>query len=346
MRNNDKYIIPKTKSIKDALAALNDIGHAAQTLFVVDNDNKMVGTLTDGDIRRSLISGQPISTSVDAVMHKDFQYIIQEDWDVRWLKTLRKKNILFIPILDEERHIVGVCNLMKYKNLLPIDAVLMAGGKGERLRPLTERTPKPLLPVGEKAIIDYNIDNLAYYGVKNISVTVNYLKEQLEEHFATERDGIKVQCVREPRFLGTMGSVQFVEEFHNDNILIMNSDLFTNVDLEDFYLHFKETGADMSAAAIPYSVSVPYGIFNVKDDDIIGLTEKPTYNYYANAGIYLVKRAILDLIPKDTFFNATDLIEMLISQNRKVVRFPLHGYWIDIGNKDEYAKAQDIVKHL
>jgi NDP-sugar pyrophosphorylase family protein len=152
--------------------------------------------------------------------------------------------------------------------------------------------------------------------------------------------------VREPRFLGTMGSVQFVEEFHNDTILIMNSDLFTNVDLEDFYLHFKETGADMSAAAIPYSVSVPYGIFNVKDDDIIGLTEKPTYNYYANAGIYLVKREVLSMIPEDTFFNATDLIELLIARHKKVVRFPLHGYWIDIGNKDEYAKAQDIVKHL
>ncbi len=346
MRNNDKYIISDTQSIKDALSALNEIGHSAQTLFVVDSDNKMAGTLTDGDIRRSLIAGLPITTTVDAVMHKDFQYITQADWDVRRLKTLRKKNILFIPILDEERHILGVCNLMKYKNILPIDAVLMAGGKGERLRPLTEHTPKPLLPVGKKAIIDYNIDNLAYYGVKNISVTVNYLKEQLEEHFARERDGIKVQCVREPRFLGTMGSVQFVEEFHNDTILIMNSDLFTNVDLEDFYLHFKETGADMSAAAIPYSVSVPYGIFNVNDDDITGLTEKPTYNYYANAGIYLVKREVLALIPEDTFFNATDLIEMLIARHKKVVRFPLHGYWIDIGNKDEYAKAQDIVKHL
>lgn len=344
--NNKTYTISIGATIIEALRALNDIGHAAQTLFVVDNDNKMVGTLTDGDIRRSLIAGQPITTPVDAVMHTKYQFIKEAEWDVRKLKSLRKLNILFIPILDEERHIVGVCNLMKYKNLLPIDAVLMAGGKGERLRPLTERTPKPLLPVGEKAIIDYNIDNLAYYGVKNISVTVNYLKEQLEEHFATERDGIKVQCVREPRFLGTMGSVQFVKEFHNDTILIMNSDLFTNVDLEDFYLHFKETGADMSAAAIPYSVSVPYGIFNVKDDDITGLTEKPTYNYYANAGIYLVKREVLSLIPEDTFFNATDLIELLISQNRKVVRFPLHGYWIDIGNKDEYAKAQDIVKHL
>lgn len=340
------YTINFQETILQALTALNEIGHASQTLFVVDDEEKMVGTLTDGDIRRSLIAGKPIETPVCYVMHTDFQFMRESDWDVRKLKTLRKKDILFIPILNAQRHIVGVFNLMKYKNVLPIDAVLMAGGKGERMRPLTEYTPKPLLPVGDKAIIDYNIDNLAYYGVKNISVTVNYLKEQLEEHFAREQNGIKVNCVREPRFLGTMGALRFVKSFHHNTILIMNSDLFTNVDLEDFFLHFKETGADMSAAAIPYSVSVPYGIFNVKDDDIIGLTEKPTYNYYANAGIYLVKRELLDLIPEDTFFNATDLIELLISQKKKVVRFPLHGYWIDIGNKDEYAKAQDIVRHL
>lgn len=343
---NEKYRIKSSSTILQALSALNEIGHATQTLFVVDEDNRMVGTLTDGDIRRSLVAGKPIDTPVSFVMHKDFQFIREFYWDVRKIKMLRKKNILFIPILDTQQHIIGVCNLMKYKNLIPIDAVLMAGGKGERLRPLTEHTPKPLLPVGGKAIIDYNIDNLCYYGIKNISVTVNYLKEQLEEHFATEHNGVKVQCVQEPRFLGTIGALRFVNNFENDTILVMNSDIFTNIDLEDFYLQFIETGADMSAAAVPYSISVPYGIFNVNEDNITGLTEKPTYNYYANAGIYLIKRKMLDLIPEDTFFNATDLIELLISQKKKVVRFPIHGYWIDIGNKDEYAKAQDIVRHL
>ena len=346
MINNNKYTIQSSSTILQALTALNEIGHASQTLFVVDDEDRMVGTLTDGDIRRSLIAGNPVDAPVSVVMHSQYQFIKETEWDVRKLKSLRKSNILFIPILDDQRHIVGVCNLMKYKNLLPIDAVLMAGGKGERLRPLTERTPKPLLPVGDKAIIDYNIDNLAYYGVKNISVTVNYLKEQLEDHFSEERNGIQVRCVREPRFLGTIGSLRFVQKFENDTILVMNSDLFTNIDLEDFYLHFMESGADMSAAAIPYSVSVPYGIFNVNEDNITGLTEKPTYNYYANAGIYLIKREMLELIPADTFFNATDLIELLIAQKKKVVRFPIHGYWIDIGNKDEYAKAQDIVRHL
>ena len=271
MINNNKYTIQSSSTILQALTALNEIGHALQTLFVVDENDKMVGTLTDGDIRRSLIAGNPVDAPVSSVMHTEFQFIKETEWDVRKLKSLRKLNILFIPILDGQQHIVGVCNLMKYKNLLPMDAVLMAGGKGERLRPLTERTPKPLLPVGDKAIIDYNIDNLAYYGVKNISVTVNYLKEQLEEHFAEERNGIQVRCVREPRFLGTIGSLRFVEKFENETILVMNSDLFTNIDLEDFYLQFVETGADMSAAAIPYSVSVPYGIFNVNEDNITGL---------------------------------------------------------------------------
>lgn len=343
---NEKYIISSDTSILNALVALNDIGHAPQTLFVVDSENKMVGTLTDGDIRRNLIAGKLLTTHISDVMHKDFQFVTQNNLDVRKLKSLRGKNILFIPILDDNQHIVGICNLMKYKNILPIDAVLMAGGKGERLRPLTEKIPKPLLPVGDKAIIDHNVDNLIYHGIKNISVTVNYLKEQIEEHFAAERNGIKVKCIREPRYLGTMGSLRFVESFYHDTILIMNSDLFTNVDLEDFYLNFIESKADMSAAAIPYSISVPYGVFNVNNDDISGLMEKPTFNYYANAGIYLIKREILDFIPNDTFFNATDLIELLISQKKRVVRFPLHGYWIDIGNKDEYAKAQDIVRHV
>lgn len=340
------YTINIQNTILQALTSLNEIGHAAQTLFVLNGEDKMVGTLTDGDIRRSLIAGKLLTTHISDVMHKDFQFVTQNNLDVRKLKSLRGKNILFIPILDDNQHIVGICNLMKYKNILPIDAVLMAGGKGERLRPLTEKIPKPLLPVGDKAIIDYNVDNLIYHGIKNISVTVNYLKEQIEEHFAAERNGIKVKCIREPRYLGTMGSLRFVESFYHDTILIMNSDLFTNVDLEDFYLNFIESKADMSAAAIPYSISIPYGVFNVNNDDIRGLMEKPTFNYYANAGIYLIKREILDFIPNDTFFNATDLIELLISQKKRVVRFPLHGYWIDIGNKDEYAKAQDIVRHV
>ena len=137
-----------------------------------------------------------------------------------------------------------------------------------------------------------------------------------------------------------------MDTFYNDAVLIMNSDLFTNIDYEDFYLHFREHDADMSVAAVPYSISVPYGIFELEGRNIEGVREKPTYNYYANAGIYLIKKEHLDKIPIDTFFNATDFMEMLIREKMKVVRFPITGYWIDIGKHEDYKKAQELVKHL
>lgn len=341
-----KYIINQNATIKEALVALDGNTHDWQTLFVVDNCEKMVGTLTDGDIRRALITGVELSDAVEKAMHTDFKYVKEGENDARLLKEYRTKQIYFIPVLDEAGHIVKVYNLIKYHNFLPVDAVLMAGGKGERLRPLTEKTPKPLLPVGGKAIIDHNVDRLISFGIKHISVTVNYLGEQLEDHFRYPHNEVHVNCVREPKFLGTLGSIRFIPDFFNDTVLVMNSDLFTDIDYEDFYLHFKQHDAEMSVAAVPYSVSVPYGIFDLDGRSVQGLIEKPTYNYYANAGIYLIKKSALAEIPEDTFFNATDFIEKLISNGKKVIRFPLNGTWIDIGNPQEYQKANELVKHL
>ena len=157
---------------------------------------------------------------------------------------------------------------------------------------------------------------------------------------------MKIRTVREPKFLGTIGSVKFVPSFYNDTVLVMNSDLFTNIDYEDFFLHFKEHDAEMSVAAVPYNVSIPYGILDLDGRNIKGLLEKPQYNLYANAGIYLIKRRALDEIPDGEFFNATDLVEKLISEGKIVIRYPLNGTWIDIGNPQEYQKAKDLVKHL
>ncbi len=341
-----KYTIKSNASIREALVMLDGSNHDSQTLFVIDENEVMVGTATDGDLRRGLIRGAALTDPISSVMHTSFKCITDDNYSAQALKAFRKEGIYFIPLLDKVGHIIEVFNLIKYQNYLPVDAVLMAGGKGERLRPLTENTPKPLLKVGDKAIIDHNIDRLISYGVKHISVTVNYLKEQLEEHFEEPHGEVQVQTVREPKFLGTIGSIRFVKKFYYDTILVMNSDLFTNINYEDFYLHFKEHDADMSVAAIPYTVSVPYGIFNLDGRNIQGIIEKPTYNYYANAGIYLIKRSALDEIPEDTFFNATDLIEKIITEGKRVIRFPLNGTWIDIGNPQEFQKANELVKHL
>lgn len=341
------HFISQRKTLLEALEQINNLAPEPLVLFVVDGEQRMVGTLTDGDSRRALIAGASVNDKVEIIMHRDFNYMkVENIGDVRELKRQKELMMKLVPILDNDGHIVEVINLEKVKTRLPIDAVLMAGGKGERLRPLTEKTPKPLLPVGDKSIIDHNIDRLISFGVQHISVTVNYLKEQLEEHFAKPRNGIQVQTIREPRFLGTIGSIRFVKEFYNDTVLVMNSDLFTNIDYEDFFLHFKEHDADMSVAAIPYTVSVPYGIFDLDGREIHGLIEKPTYNYYANAGIYLIRRSVLDEIPEDTMFHSTDLIEKLILEGKKVIRFPLNGTWIDIGNPQEYQKANELVRHI
>ena len=344
---DNKYIIHQDQTLLDALKQINVIWTGPLVLFVVDDEERMVGTLTDGDARRALTSGASVQDKIGFIMNTGFKFVREGEGEiVAALHKQREMKMKLVPVLRKDNSISDIINLEEYITKLPIDAVLMAGGKGERLRPLTEKTPKPLLPVGNKAIVDHNIDRLISYGVKNFNVTVNYLAEQLEEHFAEPHNGVQVHTVREPKFLGTIGSIRFVKEFYNDTVLVMNSDLFTNINYEDFYLHFKEHDAEMSVAAVPYTVSVPYGIFNLEGREIQGLIEKPTYNYYANAGIYLIKRKALDEIPNDTFFNATDLIEKLISENKKVIRFPLSGYWIDIGNKQEYAKAQDLVKHL
>lgn len=341
------FIITQEKSLLEALVQINSIRNKPLCLFVEDISGKMVGTLTDGDSRRALIKGASVTDKVSDVMNRDFNCLhLGVDDDVAHLHQQREMKMKLVPVLDKDDFIVDIIDLERCITKLPIDAVLMAGGKGERLRPLTLTTPKPLLPVGNKAIIDYNVERLISYGVTDINVTVNYLREQIEEHFSKEINGTKVNCIREPQFLGTIGSIKFIKEFHHDTILLMNSDLFTNVNYEDFFMHFVKHDAEMSVATIPYSVNVPYGIFELDGRNIKGIKEKPSYNYYANAGIYLLKKEVLDYIPDDTFFNATDLIEKLISLGKKVIRFPLTGYWIDIGKPEEYKKAQDLVNHL
>lgn len=346
MEDYSKHIIKSGSTVLDALKALNDIRTKYLDLFVENQDGVVLGVVTDGDLRRGLINGAQLTDAVDSVMNRNFVSFDQGPIDISKLKYYKSKGMSLIPSLTSEGKIDKIFNIGELNSILPIDAVLMAGGKGERLRPLTEKTPKPLLPVGDKAIIDHNIDRLISYGIDHISVTVNYLKEQIEEHFSEPRKEVKVQTVREPKFLGTIGSIRFVPQFYNDTVLVMNSDLFTNINYEDFYLHFKEHDADMSVAAVPYDVDIPLGILNLDGRNITGLAEKPHYGYYANAGIYLIKKSALDLIPQDTMFHSTNLVEALIAAGRRVIRFPINGTWIDIGTPQEYKRAQDLVKHM
>ena len=346
MKNFSSHIIDSSATLKDGLVAINSIPDELLCLFVINNLQSIVGTVTDGDIRRALISGTGLNDSIESAMNKNFTAVSIDNFSPDDIKKYRTKGIKLLPCVDKNRIICKVYNLVTKQSILPIDAVLMAGGKGERLRPLTDTVPKPLLKIGDKPIIDYNVDRLLKFGIEYIHVTVNYLAEQIESHFEKDIDGVYINCVREPQFLGTIGAVKFIKHFHYDTVLVMNSDLFTNIDLEEFYDQFSKNDADMSVAVVPYSVSVPYGIFELEGNNILGLLEKPTYNYYANGGIYMIKRKLLDLIPEGTFYNVTDLIELLIAQKYKVIRFPLLGYWIDVGKPEEFQKVQELANHF
>ena len=342
------FTISKNATILDVIKRIDTLSvSTTKLIFVVDENEKVIGSVSDGDCRRGLINGKELSSSVTEIMNSNFTSLQKNCYDVDKIQLIRERELKYVPELNADGTLYTVRDFSNGKSYIPVDAVLMAGGKGERLRPLTLETPKPLLKVADKPIIDYNIENLMHYGVEHINVTVNYLGEQIEEHFAKPYNGQQVKCVREGKFLGTIGSLDIIDNWHNDTILLMNSDLFTNIDFESFYIHFKKHDADMSVAAVPYNVNIPYGIFEIENTrEIKGVKEKPSFYYYANAGIYLIKRELLNLIPKDTFYNATDFMDKLIELGKKVIRFPIAGYWVDIGKPEDFKSVQEFARNL
>ncbi len=339
------YIISQDASALEALRKLNVLSGKAMTLFAIDVERRVAGTLTDGDIRRSLIAGAELTTPVCNIMHRNFVAFRSEAPQIAEIREIRARHITLVPHLNADGTLRRIYDFSVYHSILPIDAVLMAGGKGERLRPLTLETPKPLLKVGDKCIIDYNIEALARNGVTNINVTVNYLAEKIQAHFAEPVAGVRVKCVKEPCRLGTIGSLALVEDLENDTVLLMNSDLLTNVNFEEMYLTHIDADADLTVAVIPYIVSVPYAIFRHEGNDVKGLEEKPTYNYYANAGIYMIRRRWLDIIPRGEYYDATDFLDVLIERGCRVRQYPINGTWIDIGSPDDFRAAQELMSH-
>lgn len=334
-------LITADTSVRQALNRINSLHDVPLTLLVIDSENHLLGTLTDGDIRRGLLSGASLNSAVTDIMHRNYKAITPVADADEVLAEARRLALLLIPVIDSAGHLSEIIDLRYHHEPLPIDAVLMAGGRGERLRPLTLTTPKPLLPVGNKAIIDHNVDALADCGVKNIFVTVNYLHTLIEDHFTTRHpEGVNIRCIREPRFLGTFGSIGLINELQSDHVLVMNSDLLTDIDFRRMYKHHLTAEADMTIATIPYTVCVPYAILETKNGRCTSLQEKPSYNYLANAGVYIVKRSRLATITGSARIDATEFIEALLSDSSaKVITHPVDGTWIDIGSPSDYQAA-------
>jgi dTDP-glucose pyrophosphorylase len=340
------HLIKKECNIEQALVQLNHLGKDA-ILFVVDDQGILVGALTDGDIRRGLIKGISINKGIELIIQSHPRYIRKGEADIKKIIEYRESNYRILPVLDSNDRVVNVINFRELKSYLPIDAVIMAGGRGQRLMPFTDKVPKPLLQVGEKPIIDHNLTRLTIFGIDDFWISVKYLGEQIQDYFGDGEDrNIHVKYIWEDEPLGTIGAVSKVTDFKHDYVLVTNSDLLTNLDYEHFFLEFLEKEADMSVVSIPYQVNIPYAVLETQDENILNFIEKPTYTYYSNGGIYLLKKSVLDIIPKNSFFNATDLMEQLIQRGLKVTSYPLVGYWLDIGNPQDYQKAQYDIKNI
>ncbi len=346
MQKIERHIIKSTAEIKSAVERLNLLSGDAMTLVVVDSENRPVGTITDGDIRRAILREVDFSDKVDKVMNVKFRSVSRNKVDVGYIKEIRNQGIRLLPVVDETGRLVEILDLKKVKSLLPISALIMAGGKGERLRPMTLTTPKPLLTIEGKAIIDYNIEALASVGVDNVVVSTAYLAEQLDAHFAQPVAGIQVETIREEQPRGTIGALaDAMPMLKNDTLLVMNSDLLTDISLEEMYMHHQQEGADITVAAIPYTVSVPYAILSTEGSCITSLEEKPTYSLYANGGIYMTTKEVAQMVPSDRRYDATDFIEEALAKGFKVVYFPINGTWIDVGTPSDFRHATEIMKY-
>jgi dTDP-glucose pyrophosphorylase len=346
MRSFKDHLLFSGSTIKQALIQLDILAKDA-ILFIINQEEKLIGTLTDGDVRRGLIKGISIDDTLNSIIQGNPKFIRRGDSDINKVIEYRDGNFRILPVIDNDDKVVNVINFRTIRSYLPVDAVIMAGGRGLRLKPLTDATPKPLLKVGGKAIIEHNVDRLTLYGIGEFWFSVKYLGEQIESHFGNwNQHNININYVWEDEPLGTIGAVSKITNFSHDCVLVMNSDLLTNLDYEHFYLDFINQDADFSVVTVPYNVRVPYAVLETTNGQIKSFKEKPTYTYYSNGGIYLMKKSVLKFLPKDTHFNATDLMEKLIKENQKVVSYPLLGYWLDIGKHEDLEKAQMDIKHI
>lgn len=345
MRNYKDHLINKKSSLADALTRLNTLDKDT-ILFVVDDKDKLIGSLTDGDVRRGMINGLNVNSKLVSFIQDNPKYILKNKVFLDKIIEYRKNNFKIIPVLNNENIIVDIVNFRTQYSYLSIDVAIMAGGLGSRLKNLTKDIPKPLLKVGSKSIIEHNIDSIIKFGAKNFHISVRHMSNLVINKIGNgSSKSIKISYVKEDKPLGTIGSLSMIEDFQNEVILLTNSDILTNLNYEEFYLDFIRNNADMSMVTIPYNVNIPYAVIMSNKKNVTQIDEKPTYTYYSNAGIYLLKKSIISKIPKDKYFDATDLMEILINENLKLISYVHNGYWLDIGRPEDYERAQkDITK--
>lgn len=327
-------------TIKEALQLI-DSG-ATKIAIVVDADDVLIGTLTDGDIRRAILSGIALDQSIDGVFNTNPTVVRENISKEEIINICTTKKIYQIPVVDDKRKVISIDVLdeLLKPEVHSNKVVLMVGGLGSRLRPLTENTPKPMLHVGGKPILQTIVESFSNYGYVNIVLCVNYKSHVIKDYFGDgSKFGVNIEYVFEDERLGTAGALNLLSEKPDKPFFVMNGDLLTNINFEHLFEFHQANDAIASMCVREYDFQVPYGVVNLENGLIKSIIEKPVQKFFVSAGIYMLQPQCIDYIPENQQFDMPALFEKLIEMNKKAISFPLREYWIDIGRIDEYEKA-------
>ena len=316
--------------------------------LVLDERRHLIGTVTDGDIRRAILAGMDLELPIGELLKQRQPAFVSAITaplgtdDTRLLHVMSENDVRHIPLVDEDGCVVDVAFLTELvkEYELPLRAVVMAGGLGSRLRPLTEEVPKPMLPVGNKPLLEHIVGQLKQAGIRHVNVATHYKSEVIAEHFKNgEAFGVEIRYVKEDQPLGTAGALSLIEEM-DEPLLVMNGDILTRVDFRALLNFHREHKADLTVCVRQYEFRVPYGVIETDGVMVKGISEKPVVREFINAGIYLLGPQVSRSIPNGQPYDIPDLIELLIDEKRTVVCFPIREYWLDIGKVDQYDQAK------
>lgn len=342
--NDENLFISSGASIRSAVQKLN--ANARQILIVTDSAEKMIGVVTDGDVRRGILNGIDLNNAVDSIMNKSPKFITQRD--VRGAKTYMQKNsILSVPVLDEIGKVVDLINWKDLEHPEPTisydrrenPVFVMAGGKGTRLKPFTNILPKPLIPLGDIPIVEIIMNRFKHFGYNNFILSLNYKADMIRMYFADNEQDFEISYVQEKEFSGTAGSLALVKNRIDKTFFVTNCDIIMDIDFDDFHKYHKNKQHDLTVVGVIQEIKIPYGIMEMQNGNLVGITEKPIYDFIVNAGIYILEPSILKLIPDEKFLDMPDLMLLARNAGFKVGIYPIANEMIDVGHWDEYNLA-------
>lgn len=340
MKTIENYLVAPTLSLREVIRVI-DMG-AAQIALVVNNDRRLVGTLTDGDIRRALLRGEALDTPVERIMFTKFRTLSTSATDEEALALMRRETLHQIPALDDQGRVMRLFlleELIKPKKR-PNAVIVMAGGRGMRLHPLTKDCPKPMLRVGGKPLLEIILGQCIDAGFQHFYLSVNYLKNQIKDHFGDGgRWNVRIDYLEETQPLGTGGALSLLPEKPTEPLLVLNGDVLTRVDYGRLLRFHHEHQAEATLCVREHSTQIPYGVVRMDELHVLSLEEKPVLSHYVNAGIYLLDPALLDLVPQDQFFDMPQLLEKALHHQHRVSAFPIHEYWLDVGQPETLERA-------